>query len=65
MRAKTGPNGPTDKYIKEIKRKTRRQFSAQETIWIVLDDLRWKSSIPELCHREGITEACVTIGLKT
>ena len=40
MRQKTGPNGSADKHIKEIKRQTRRKFSAEEKIRIVLDGLR-------------------------
>ena len=40
MRMKTELNGSVDKHVKEIKRKTRRQFSAEEKIWIVLDSLR-------------------------
>ena len=57
MRTKTGPNGSADKHVKEIKRKTRRQFSAEEKIRIVLDGLRGESSISELCRREGIAES--------
>jgi hypothetical protein len=34
---RTGPNGSADKHVKEIKRKTRRKFSAEEKIRIVLD----------------------------
>ncbi|MFT6607136.1 MAG: transposase [Halocynthiibacter sp.] len=56
-RTKTGPNGSADKHVKEIKRKTRRQFSAEEKIRIVLDGLRGESSISELCRREGIAES--------
>ena len=57
MRTKTGPNGSADKHVKEIKRKTRRQFSAEEKIRIILDGLRGESSISELCRREGIAES--------
>ena len=57
MRTKTGPNGSADKHIKEIKRKTRRQFSSEEKLRIVLDGLRGESSISELCRREGIAES--------
>ena len=57
MRQKTGPNGSADKHIKEIKRQTRRKFSAEEKIRIVLDGLRGESSISELCRREGIAES--------
>ena len=57
MRTRTGPNGSADKHVKENKRKTRRQFSAEEKIRIVLDGLRGESSISELCRREGIAES--------
>ena len=45
---------PAEQVIKEIRRATRRQFSAEEKIRIVLDGLRGESSIAELCRREGI-----------
>ena len=57
MRTKTGTNGSADKHVKEIKRKTWRQFSAEEKIRIVLDGLRGENSISELCRREGIAES--------
>jgi|TARA_B110000003_G_C16587726_1_gene510554 transposase len=57
MRSRTGPNGSADRHVKEIKRKTRRKFSAEEKIRIVLDGLRGESSISELCRREGISES--------
>ncbi len=57
MRTRTGPNGPADRHVKEIKRKTRRKFSAEEKIRIVLDGLRGESSLSELCRREGIAES--------
>ena len=56
MRKKTGPNGSADRHAKDIKRKTRRKFSAEEKIRIVLDGLRGESSISELCRCEGIAE---------
>lgn len=57
MGTRTGPNGSADKHVREIKRKTRRKFSAEEKIRIVLDGLRGESSISELCRREGIAES--------
>ena len=44
----------TEKHIKDIRRKTRRKFSSEEKISIVLDGLRGEYSIAELCRREGI-----------
>ena len=42
--------------MKEIRRATRRQFSAEEKIRSVLTGLRGEDSIAELCRREGIVE---------
>jgi len=44
----------TEKKVKEIRRNTRRKFSSEEKIRIVLDGLRGEISIAELCRREGI-----------
>ena len=44
----------TEKTVKDIRRKTRRKFSTEEKIRIILDGLRGESSIAELCRREGI-----------
>jgi transposase len=44
----------TTKRVKEIRRKTRRKFSSEEKIRIVLDGLRGKCSIAKLCRRDGI-----------
>ena len=41
-------------YIQDIKRKTRRKFSAEEKIRIVIEGLRGEESVAELCRREGI-----------
>jgi transposase len=47
---------PAEQIIKEIRRATRRQFSAEEKIRIVLSGLRGEDSIAELCRREGIVQ---------
>ena len=44
----------TEKHVRDIRRKTRRKFSSEENIRIVLDGLRGEYSIAELCRREGI-----------
>jgi len=56
MRQKHGSNGSAEKHVKEIKRKTRRKYSAEERIRIVLEGLRGEYSIAELCRREGIAQ---------
>ena len=48
---------PSERLVKDIRRVTRKRHSAEEKIRIVLDGLRGKSSIAELCRREGIAES--------
>ena len=43
-----------EKTVRDIRRKTRRRYSAEEKIRIVLEGLRGEVSIAELCRREGI-----------
>ena len=55
MKQKSGqPKAPAEALIRDIRRATRRQFSAEEKIRIVLEGLRGDESIAELCRREGI-----------
>ena len=55
MRHKTVPgNQPAEDMIRDIRRATRRHFSAEEKIRIVLEGLRGEESIAEICRREGI-----------
>ena len=50
------PKSPSERIVKNIRRATRKRHSSEEKIRIVLDGLRGKSSIAELCRREGIAE---------
>ena len=43
--------------VRDIRRKTRKQYSAEEKIRIVLEGLRGEESIAALCRREGIAES--------
>ena len=43
--------------VRAIRRKTRKQYSAEEKIRIVVAGLRGEDSIAELCRREGIAES--------
>jgi len=45
---------PAEDMIRDIRRATRRHFSAEDKIRIVLEGLRGEESIAELCRREGI-----------
>src|SRR5919107_3579296 len=57
MKQTSGPaKQPADAVVKDIRRATRRQFSAEEKIRIVLQGLRGEDSIAELCRREGISQ---------
>jgi transposase len=57
MGQKSGPvKEPAEQIVKEIRRATRRQFSAEEKIRIVLSGLRGEDSIADLCRREGIVQ---------
>ena len=46
----------SEEVVKDIRRATRKRYSAEEKIRIVLDGLRGEHSIAELCRREGIAE---------
>jgi transposase len=48
---------PAEQVVKDIRRATRKQYSAEEKIRIVLEGLRGEYSIAELCRREGIAES--------
>ena len=51
------PETPSERLVRDIRRATRKQYSAEEKIRIVLDGLRGEVSIAELCRREGIAES--------
>jgi transposase-like protein len=48
---------PADEVVRDIRRTTRRQFSAEEEIRIVLEGVRGEESIAEPCRREGIASS--------
>ena len=55
MRQQTRPlKEPAEKVVQDIRRATRKHYSAEEKIRIVLEGLRGEDSIAELCRREGI-----------
>jgi transposase len=55
MKQKSGPGkAPAEQVLKDIRRQTRRQYSAEDKIRIVLEGLRGEENISELCRREGI-----------
>src|SRR5215210_817388 len=57
MRQKSGPvRAPAEQVVKDIRRATRRHFSAEDKIRVVLEGLRGEDSISELYRREGIVQ---------
>ncbi len=58
MRAKaSSAKKPAEQVVKDIRRATRRHFSAEDKIRIVLDGLRGDDSIAEQCRRAGIAQS--------
>lgn len=43
--------------ISELKRKTRKTYSSEEKIRIIIEGMRGETTIAELCRREGISQA--------
>ena len=57
MRHKTKRNqGAAERTIKDIRRRTRKRYSSEEKIRMVLAGLRGEDSIAELCRQEGIAQ---------
>jgi len=57
MRQKHTANmGSAVQTVRDIRRATRKQYSAEEKIRIVLEGLRGEDSIAALCRREGINQ---------
>ncbi len=48
---------PAERVVRDIRRRTRKQHSAEEKIRVVLEGLRGEESIAGLCRREGIAES--------
>ncbi len=51
------PKSSSERLVKDIRRATRKHYSAEDKIRIVLDGLRGEHSIAELCRREAIAES--------
>jgi transposase InsO family protein len=49
-----GKGESAERVVRDIRRRTRRRFSAEDKIRIVLEGLRGEASIAELCRREGL-----------
>jgi transposase len=42
--------------ISELKRKTRRNYSSEEKIRIIIEGMRGEMTIAELCRKEGLSQ---------
>jgi len=49
-----GEKQDTESVVREIKRKTRKKYSSEDKIRVVLEGLKGETGIAELCRREGI-----------
>src|SRR5215207_10557320 len=56
-RATAATKPPAERVVRGIRRRTRKQHSAEDKIRIVLEGLRGEDSIAALCRREGVAES--------
>ena len=63
QRDKQAPQS-AEETVRDIRRATRRHFSAEEKIRIVLEGLRGEDSIAELCRKEGIAQNLYAIAIQ-
>jgi transposase len=47
-------NTDAESIVRDIKRRTRKKYSSEEKIRIVLEGLRGEATVAELCRREGL-----------
>ncbi|MFA6029670.1 MAG: transposase [Elusimicrobiota bacterium] len=57
MNEKEKPEQNAEDFVKGVKRRTRKKFTAEEKIRIVLEGMKRDISVAELCRREGIPSA--------
>ena len=55
----------SEQVVRDIKRNTRKKYSSEKKIRIVLEGLRGETSIAELCRREGINPNVYYAGAKS
>jgi transposase len=47
----------TENFVKDIRRKTRRLFSSEQKILIVMEALRGEVTVSEICRKHGIAQS--------
>ena len=58
------PQQSAEKFIADVRRKTRRKFTAEEKIRVVLEGMKREITVSELCRREGVPSAVYYSWLK-
>jgi transposase len=63
MRQKPGPTKePAEQVVKDIRRATRKHYSAEEKIRIVLEGLRARTALPSSAAGRASRPTCTTAG---
>ena len=57
-------NDPAERTVRDIRRKTRKKYTAEEKMRVVVSGLRGEESIAALCRRAGIAEGLYYSGSK-
>jgi transposase len=57
MNEQEKPERDAEVFVKGVKRRTRKKFTAEEKIRIVLEGMKRDVAVTELCRREGIPTA--------
>src|ERR1700756_4409077 len=66
MKQKSGPDkAPAEQVVKDIRRQTRRQYTAEEKIRIVLEGLRGEESISDCAAGKALPPRCITAGRRS
>jgi transposase len=57
METKPQKKSSTENFVKDIRNKTRRIFTSEQKILIVMEAIRGESPVPEICRKYGIHQA--------
>ena len=57
METKPQKKSFTENFVKDIRNKTRRIFTSEQKILIVMEAIRGESPVPEICRKYGIHQA--------
>ena len=57
------PKASAEQVVKDIRRATRRHYSTEDKIRIVLSGLRGEDSIAEQCRKEGIAQGKIYVSV--